>query len=357
MAAAVVRRIVGTAASAAVVAMLSAAGAAGAETTVAGTGPTWSPDGMRVAFSLTVGSGSSAAFRIVTAPADGAGPVETVYAGKAVDGCCDPMIWSPAHRILFDSNFTLSSVSPRGGKPVTLATNVSWFTVSAGGATAAFDGPQGHSPSSVGVVGLGGGRPLVVPRPSQASDAVVGFSPDGTQLVLSRVPVVGAGPAMYMVERVKGGAPVALERSGLIGASRLPTGAVLPAWSPDGRWLAYLDQGKLEVVGTTGPSTPRTVAGWVRGAFSWSPDSKLLACFCGPDREHVHLTTVDPRGTRRTVLWPSRSLHYVMESSADLPQWSPDGSKLAFLARVGPGYPPLQIWVVGANGAGLRRIA
>ena len=53
----------------------------------------------------------------------------------------------------------------------------------------------------------------------------------------------------------------------------------------------------------------------------------------------MRFTTLNPQGTKRTILWANRSLHYITEDTADLPQWSPDGSKLAFLARVGPGYP------------------
>ncbi len=197
----------------------------------------------------------------------------------------------------------------------------------------------------------------LVPRPAQAGDAVAGFTPDGTELVLSRAAGFGSGPPSFMVEHVGGGTPVPLSRSGLIGASRLPAGSVYPQWSPDGRWLAYLHLGKLEVVATSGAASAHAVAGWVDGAFSWSPNSNLIACFCGPNREHIRLTTLNPGGTKRTILWSNRSLHYTTEDTADLPQWSPDGSKLAFLARVGSGYPPIQVWVVGADGTGLRRIA
>ena len=322
-----------------------------------GTNPTWSPDGTQVAFAY---SGTST-FRIVTAPASGAGPVHIVYSAKNVEGCCDPMLWSPARRILFDSNFSLMSESPSGGKPTTLAKNISQFILSPNGETAAFDGAAGNSPSSIGLVNVNGGKPVAVPRPANAGDAVNGFSPDGTDLIFSRVPFVNGEfvrPSAFMVEHVGGGTPVLLSRSGLIGASRLPAGSVYPEWSPDGRWIGYMQLDKLEIVNTTGPAAPHTVAGWTDGAaFSWSPNSKLLACFCGPNREHIRLTTLNPQGTKRTILWASRSLHYFTEDSADLPQWSPDGSKLAFLARVGPGYPPIQVWVVGADGHGLTRIA
>jgi Tol biopolymer transport system component len=270
------------------------------------------------------------------------------------------MLWSSGGRIFFDANFSLLGVSPNGGAPTTLAQNISGFILSPNGETAAFDGPGGHSPSSIGFVDLNAGKVRLVPRPAQAGDAVDAFSPDGTELVFRRQRPPESGPVTFMVERVGGGAPVPLSRSGLIGASRLPAGAVNPTWSPDGRWIAFIANGlvKLDVVSTTGPAGSHTVAGWVDGgAFSWSPNSKLLACFCGPNREHIRLTTLNPQGTKRTILWADRSLHYITEDSADVPQWSPDGSKLAFLARVGPGDPPLQVWVVGADGAGLKRIA
>jgi Tol biopolymer transport system component len=67
--------------------------------------------------------------------------------------------------------------------------------------------------------------------------------------------------------------------------------------------------------------------------------------------------TVDPQGTHRTVLWNNPSPHYINEDGFDWPRWSPDGSKLVFLGRTRPGYPPTQIWIVGADGHGLTRIA
>jgi Tol biopolymer transport system component len=354
-------RVAGLIASFAIVAAVSAVGVSGAEDLLIGTNPAWSPDGTQVAFAY---SGTST-FRIVTAPVSGGGPIHTVYSGKSGDGCCDPMLWSRAGRILFDSNFTLMSESPHGGKPTTLAKNISRFILSPNGETAAFDGPGGDSPSSIGLVNVSGGKPVTVPRPANAGDAVDAFAPDGTDLVFNRIPFVNGefgGPWALMVEHVGGGTPVPLSQSALIGASRVPAGSVYPEWSPDGRWIAYMHLGKLggyelEVVSTTGAAAPHTVAGWDDGAFSWSPNSKLLACFCGLSREHIRLTTLNPQGTKRTILWANRSLRYITEDTADRPQWSPDGSKLAFLARVGPGYPPIQVWVVGADGTGLRRIA
>ena len=99
------------------------------------------------------------------------------------------------------------------------------------------------------------------------------------------------------------------------------------------------------------------VAHFAAGGFSWSPDSTRLAYACCSNHQNQQFFTVSPDGTHRTLLWKSPSLHYLSEDSVDRPQWSPDGSKLVFLARTGPGYPPIQVWIVGADGTGLKRIA
>jgi Tol biopolymer transport system component len=272
---------VGIAATLALLAGVLTAGASSATDLSIVTNPTWSPDGTQLAFAYT----ADASYRVVTAPASGAGPIQTVWEAKNQDGCCDPMLWSrSSNRILFDSNFTLLSVPPGGAAPTRLAGNISWFTLSPNEETAAFDGPQDHSPSSIGLVNVTGGEPRLVPRPAAASDAVAGFSPDGTDLVFDREASFGSSSrSVLMVEELRGGTPLPLGRSGLIGAARLPAAAVSPQWSPDGRWIAFEQLGKLNVVSTNGSAVPRTLAGWLDGAFSWSPTSKLLACFCGPN--------------------------------------------------------------------------
>jgi Tol biopolymer transport system component len=57
------------------------------------------------------------------------------------------------------------------------------------------------------------------------------------------------------------------------------------------------------------------------------------------------------------VLWKDAALHYLSNDSTDWPQWSPDGTRLVFMAIRGPGRPPAHVWVVGADGRGLKRVA
>ena len=117
-----------------------------------------------------------------------------------------------------------------------------------------------------------------------------------------------------------------------------------PQWSPDGRWIAYLDS-------YLDSSTPRTL--WVvrpNGtgrhliatdgfAFGWSPDGKSLAVSVH-DGETIALVGLGGGVKRFRV--------DVVYASAV--SWLPDGRRLALVGIDG------QIWIVGRDGRGLRRM-
>jgi Tol biopolymer transport system component len=326
------------------------------------TSPSWSPDGSEIAFAYL----DWPQYRIVAASAVTGGSRRTLYSGRSVDGCCGPMRWAAGDRILFIANFTLTSLPANGGKPTRLFSSTPSFILSPNGETAAFDNgaDQENAPDAIGLVDVRGGKPRPVPKPKNASDGADGFSPDGTELVFTRVPfpyrqcLSPCGDrGRLMVEHLGGGAPVPLSRSGLIGASALPANARQAQWSPNGHWIAFVRNFKLEVVNTAG-GTPRVLATPFGANFSWSPNSALIAYVGGSNHPTQHLMTVDPHGAHRSnVLGSKRSLRYISEDSLDWPQWSPDGSKLVFMARTGSGYPLTQIWIAGADGHGLTRIA
>jgi Tol biopolymer transport system component len=314
--------------------------------------PTWSRDGSRIAFA-TSGPGRGA---IVTVRTDGTDAHSLFRRG---DDCCEPVLWGAGDRIVFSANFRLFAVPAAGGKQQLLFGDTPWFILSPNGETAAVDDgcDCGQAPDAIAFVAVRGGKPVVVDRPKGSTDAIDGFSPDGTMLVFSRARFNPDGgpvpPPVLMAVRVGSRRPVPLAQSGLVGARAVPAGATNVQWSPDGRWIAFTGADGLRFVSTHGGKS-RVVAKIPRyGSFAWSPTSKLLAYTTQPGRGR--LATVDLAGHRR-LLWTNPSLHYLSNDSWDRPQWSPDGTELVFMAVAGPGRPPAHIWVVGADGRGLRRV-
>ena len=63
-----------------------------------------------------------------------------------------------------------------------------------------------------------------------------------------------------MAAPIGGGKPVPLAQSGIPGAGLVPNDAPQVQWSPDGRWVAFVENQSLEVVRTAGGSAPRVLA-------------------------------------------------------------------------------------------------
>ncbi len=115
------------------------------------------------------------------------------------------------------------------------------------------------------------------------------------------------------------------------------------AWSPKGRFLIYEDGTELDVIWPTG--NWRRLSAHGRSLPVWSPDGKKLAFPVFP--HDLVVARGDGRGSRRLGL----GLTSILEWSTT---WSPDGRRLAFAGSFGED--PTQIWTVGAGGHGLSRL-
>ncbi|HUS13746.1 MAG TPA: hypothetical protein VM536_01905 [Chloroflexia bacterium] len=122
-----------------------------------------------------------------------------------------------------------------------------------------------------------------------------------------------------------------------------------PAWSPDGRRIAFASDREttllpeLYVMNADGSGATRLTD---RGSWepAWSPDGELIA-FRGYYSGSYLLTLIHPDGSAPT---PFTELH---GEDAE-PTWSPDGRQLAFRAFT----TYFEIFVMNRDGSGLQRI-
>jgi eukaryotic-like serine/threonine-protein kinase len=179
------------------------------------------------------------------------------------------------------------------------------------------------------------------------------FSPDGNQIAFTWDGGNGGNLDLY-VKLIGAGAPLRLTTD--------PAEDISPAWSPDGRYLAFLRRSATENgifivpalggderrLGTTEPSLSRQA--WSQCRLSWSPDGRFLAVVdhtSPEDRYSIFLLSVEDGGKQRLTSSP--------ESSADYsPAFSPDGKTLAFIRS--SGLTSEDIYLISTHGETLQRL-
>ena len=140
---------------------------------------------------------------------------------------------------------------------------------------------------------------------------------------------VGGARQLFTVP-LRGGAPTQLT------ASSKPVGD--PQWSPDGRRLAFIRDDELWVIEADGSRSTRVVAkpgGAKTGR--WSPDGRRLA-FLSRRRGWSQIWLIDapvPRRGRPANSPKPPEATVLTETGIDVDdfQWSPDGTRLAVMAR------------------------
>jgi TolB protein len=122
------------------------------------------------------------------------------------------------------------------------------------------------------------------------------------------------------------------------------TGDYEPAWSPDGKKIAYMSSGydlcdQIFVVNADGGDPVQLSDGYnYEGEPAWSPDSKKIV-YCQYSTGNSQIYVMNEDGTNQTRLTQG-SDHY--------PAWSPDNKKIAFSSNRDANH---QIYVMNADGS------
>ena len=97
-----------------------------------------------------------------------------------------------------------------------------------------------------------------------------------------------------------------------------------PQWSPDGRWLAYTNQGHVWIVAAAG-GQPKKITDFTTAAWSprWMPDSHGLIISISRER-HTYLLLTDREGG-----WPRQITHEPGHAHSAQP--APDGRSLVYV--------------------------
>lgn len=129
-----------------------------------------------------------------------------------------------------------------------------------------------------------------------------------------------------------------------------------PTWSPDGTRIAFSkgheEQGGLYVMEADGTGLRRlTDERRFEGQPAWSPDGERIAFASAASDElpQLHLLELADGSTRPLTDAGPMGLRFAVS-----PSWSPDGTRIAFFgAHVGSAG---DIYVIGADGTGLRKL-
>lgn len=188
---------------------------------------------------------------------------------------------------------------------------------------------------------IGGGSSVMVGPDSGGSQRWPRWTPDGTSLIYASEGVVYQVPSL-------GGAPRPLAGSNAVFLRSNPTAVI----SPDGLELAWADSAGILVRRLAGGEARRVASGFELHSPAWSPDGKRLAYVAG-NRSYVNIIGNTSPSTIWTVSAGGGDPVRVTDAGHInvSPVWYADGRSLLYISGVGG---IRDIWQVRVDAAGRR---
>jgi len=201
-----------------------------------------------------------------------------------------------------------------------------------GGRVLAFSEPLPQGGHRVATVDVTSDGRRVVAEEKDASFTDPAWSPDGTRIAVTRRPRLETG--------APGGAPSVWTVDVASGTRRLVADGARPSWSPEGRLVFDCATGLCLSDADGARQAPIPASNGLSEA-AWSPDGEWLAAI----DDTLRLIVIRPNGSARRV---------VAEGVRGGPAWFPGGGRLAFPAKAAVDV--RGIWSVDIDGNGRRQL-
>jgi TolB protein len=95
-----------------------------------------------------------------------------------------------------------------------------------------------------------------------------------------------------------------------------------PAWSPDGKTIAYTHNGYIYLMDAANGSNKRRLSSMPGGEATWSPDGSKIAFWAGDDSS-TQIYIIDANGKNLRQLTDGKGYH-------ENPDWSLDGQWIVY---------------------------